>query len=134
MKAIFTTKHYLVDLALLIFRVSTGLLMLTRHGWGKLSGYGERMDTFSDPLGVGPPASLGLAVFAEFFCSLLIVLGLGTRLATIPLIITMLVAAFIIHGDDPFAKKEMALLYLVSFLLLFFSGPGKYSVDRLIEK
>lgn len=107
--------------------------MLT-HGYSKLQKLLAGDFQFADPFGLGPGVSLGMAVFAEFFCSILLILGLGTRLATIPLIVTMLVAAFIAHGADPFAKKEMALLYLVSYIVLLFSGAGKISVDQLLEK
>lgn len=120
-------------LALLFFRVSIGGMMLT-HGIPKA----ERVFTgnwhFSDPIGLGPEISLFLASFAEAGCSMLIILGLGTRLASIPLMITMSVAAFIQHSDDPFSRKETALFYLVSFVLLFFFGSGKYSLDKRISE
>ncbi len=85
---------------------------------------------FGDPLGIGPAASLHLSAFAEFICAILIILGLLTRLASIPLIINMAVAALIVHSADDFGTKEMSLLYLGIFLTLFFTGPGKYSADR----
>ncbi len=40
----------------------------------------------------------------------------------------------IIHGDDPFKKKEFALLYLMPYLLFLLSGAGRYSVDAMIGK
>ena len=88
---------------------------------------------FPDPLGVGSTLSLGLIIFAEFFCSALIILGLFTRLATIPLMIGMIVAAFIIHGNDPFAVKELSLFYLSLYVGLIFTGAGKYSLDYLLR-
>ena len=71
---------------------------------------------------------------AEVVAAILLILGLGTRFVLIPLIITMLVAFFIVHADDPFSKKELALLYLIPFISLFLTGPGKYSLDALIFK
>jgi len=135
MRKIFSTQlnPTFANLSLLILRVGTGSFMLT-HGYSKLQKLLAGDFQFADPFGLGPGVSLGMAVFAEFFCSILLILGLGTRLATIPLIVTMLVAAFIAHGADPFAKKEMALLYLVSYIVLLFSGAGKISVDQLLEK
>jgi len=119
---------------LLIFRVLISIFMLT-HGMGKfkllLDGGAEN---FIDPLGVGPVFSLYLVVFAEVFCSVLIILGLATRFAVIPLIITMAVAAFIFHGADPFAAKEMGLLYMLFYVGILITGPGKYAVDKLIAK
>lgn len=123
-----------VDLALLILRVMVGALMLT-HGYGKfLKLFGEGPLQFGDPLGLGVTLSLVLAVFAEVFCSLFLMVGIATRLATIPLIITMMVAAFIVHAEDAFRVKEMALLYLLIYVTLLLAGAGKYSIDRLIAK
>lgn len=123
-----------MDFALLIVRIAVAAFMLT-HGYPKLMKLlagGEIQ--FADPFGLGMYFSLVLAVFAEFFCSILIGIGLGTRLATIPLIITMSVAAFIAHSSDPFGRKELALLYLVVFVFLLFTGSGKFSVDYFISK
>ena len=110
------------DFGLLVLRVSIGLMMAFSHGLGKVQKFfagGEIK--FADPIGLGMPASLFLAGFTEFFLSLLLVIGLATRLVTIPLAITMIVAAFIVHGDDPFKKQEFALLYLVPYITLFFT-------------
>lgn len=116
---------------LLLLRVLTSLFMFT-HGWPKFQQLtsGEEIN-FGDPLGIGPVASLILAVFAEFFCSLLIAIGFRTRLASVPLLITMGVAAFIVHGEDPFGRQEKALLYLLIYMTLIVFGGGKYSVDHL---
>jgi putative oxidoreductase len=78
---------------------------------------------------MGSELFLGLAVFAEVFCSIMIIKGLKIRLATIPLIITTLIAIFIVHINDPFAKMEKALLFLLLYLVLLFSGGGKYAMD-----
>lgn len=120
--------------ALLLLRVAIGGNMLLAHGWGKLQAYGEKADTFPDPLGVGSPVSMALAVFAEFFCSGLLVLGLATRAAVVPLIVTMLVALLVVHGDDPWQKKELAFMYLVPFMTLLLTGPGPWSLDALVAR
>lgn len=123
-----------LDAALLVVRVSIGLMMLS-HGIPKLQAlFGPEPIQFVSFMGLGPAVSLGLVVFAEVICSVLILLGLGTRLATIPLIITMAVAVFQVHAADVFAKKEMALLYLVTYVVLALLGSGKYSVDSLVYK
>lgn len=124
----------LADIWLVLLRVFSAAFMLT-HGYPKLTRlFAEGEIQFGDPIGIGPAASLTLAVFAEFFCSILVGLGLFTRLAAIPLMITMSVAAFIAHGADPFGRKEMALLYLLLFTTLLVFGAGKYSLDRLLGK
>ena len=101
------------------------------HGWPKLIGFADKADGFPDPLGISSFLSLGLAVFAEFFCGILISLGLFTRASTLPLIVTMIVAAFIVHGTDPFQKKELALIYLASYLTILLAGSGKYALNRV---
>ena len=124
----------LKNLWLLGLRVISSAFMLT-HGWPKFQQLisGEEI-TFGDPLGIGATASLILAVFAEFFCSIFVALGIRTRLAAIPLSITMLVAAFIAHGDDAFGRKEKALLYLLIYITLIVVGGGKYTLDSLWRK
>lgn len=123
-------KRLNVDLGLLIFRLIVGGLMLT-HGYGKFAKVLEGNFRFADPIGIGPEMSLVLTAFAEFICALLVMFGLMTRLATVPLIIAMLVAAFIQHGADDIGTKEKALLYLGSFILLFYKGGGRYTLDRM---
>ena len=135
-KNIFNSGDYpnKISTALLILRVVIGIFMLT-HGWGKMETLfsGEPIQ-FPDPIGVGATASLALAVFTEVLCSILLIIGLGTRLAATPLLITMLVAAFIVHANDGFAKQEFALLYAVIYLTIAIIGAGKYSLDYLISK
>lgn len=118
------------DWALLVLRICAGGLMAINHGWGKLLKlFGDEPIKFADVLGMGATASLSLAVLAEFVASVFIVFGLLTRLSTIPAMITMAVAAFMIHWSDPFQKKELALIYLVMFLIIFLMGPGRLSLD-----
>ena len=123
------------DIALLILRLFFGLAMVYGHGWGKLMRFfGEDPLKFGDPIGIGPIPSLVLVTFAEFLCALLLALGLFTRWSLIPLIIAMAVAAFIAHGGDPFPKMEKSLMYLAAYLALFLTGPGWYSLDRILFK
>ena len=131
MKKIYSTNYNLasIDLALLVLRVGISLLMLT-HGIPKLfTLFGGEEIQFFDPYGLGGEASLTLAVIAEFICSLLLILGLGTRLAVIPLMVTMLTATFVIHIDDSFTRQELPLLYLLVYTVLLITGAGKYALD-----
>lgn len=125
-------KDTLRDVGLLSMRVALAAMMIAGHGWPKLATFAERATRFADPLGVGSKTSLILAIGAEIGCSVLLAMGLLTRAAVVPLAFTMAVAAFVIHGADPWQKKEMALLYLVPFLALLFTGPGRFSVDGLL--
>ena len=121
-----------MDVALLIARVGIAALMLT-HGWPKLEMLLSNAPAqFPGLFGLSAEGALALAVFAEVVCSLLILVGLGTRLAVIPLIVTMLVAVFFVHGADPFAQREPALLYLLPYVMLLLTGSGRYSLDYLL--
>lgn len=117
------------DLGLLFLRVTVGLMMALSHGWGKFQNVLSGNFEFGDPIGLGPTISLILAAFAEFICALLVVFGIKTRWAAIPVVITMLVAAFVVHWNDPWGNKEFPLLYASVFLSLVFTGAGRYSVD-----
>ena len=121
------------DLGLLILRVSFGLLM-AGHGLGKVQDLVAGKTGFPDPLGIGSVPSLALAAFAEFLCALAVAVGFKTRWAAIPVVITMLVAAFIFHADDGWAKQEFPLLYACGFLALVFTGSGRHSVDAWLRK
>lgn len=125
-------KSPVPNLGLLVLRMALGGSMLLAHGWGKLVGFSAHAAQFPDPLGVGSKFSLGLTVFAEFFCSAFVVLGILTRWSLLPLIVTMAVACFVIHASDPFSSKELSFLYLCGFVGLWLSGPGRWSVDHMI--
>ena len=122
------------SVGLLLLRVGTGGFLLYGHGWGKFIHFSERASQFADPIGLGPWWSFALVVFAEFFCSAALVLGLATRLAAIPIAIFGLVAVFVQHAADPFGDKELALLYMLPALVLLFTGPGRFSIDALIAR
>ena len=134
MKKLFNVNHktHNADTALLITRVGISSLMLV-HGLPKMFALfsGEPVQ-FPAIFGMSPVVSLTLAVFAEVIGSLFVLFGFGTRLAVIPLIITMAVAVFNIHAADPYVKKEPGLLFLLGYVTLFIMGSGKYSIDNLI--
>tara|TARA_B100000497_G_scaffold127684_1_gene170396 strand:+ start:1551 stop:1922 length:372 start_codon:yes stop_codon:yes gene_type:complete len=121
------TSTYHIGLFILRFTFSA---MMLSHGIPKLLNLLQGDLDFGDPIGIGSVASLILTVIAEAICPLLIIIGYKTRLASIPTIITMGVAAFIVHGADTLATKEKALLFLFAFLAIALLGPGKHSVDR----
>lgn len=127
-------KSTLSDIALLLLRVLAGGLMACNHGWGKLTGFDEGRADFYDWMGLGMTTSLVLAVFAEFFCGIFMALGLFTRFAAIPLIITMMVAIFGVHWGDPFKKLELPLIYMTMYIIVLLAGPGKFSLDNLFMK
>lgn len=116
---------------LLILRVAFGSFMLV-HGIPKLLGFAEMADKFPDPIGMGSQLSLIAAIGAEVGCSILLILGLGTRFVVLPLAFTMVIALFVVHGADPWQKKELAAIYLTVYAVLALTGGGQFSLDRLI--
>jgi putative oxidoreductase len=133
MMKLFSTNHSAksINVSLLIMRIGIALLMLT-HGIPKIGKLSEDPVQFMDLLGLGATFSLCLAIFGEVACSLFVALGLGTRLAVIPSMITMLVAVFYVHIADPFVKQEMGLHYLLTYTALFIMGSGSYSLDHYL--
>ncbi len=124
-------NRFLLALGLLVLRVGVGGMMVLLHGYPHfvmlLNG-----KPFADPIGLGPTTSLVLVTIAELGCATLVVLGLLTRLACIPLLFSLFIAAFVhksgadIGHDD----KQLAILYAIPFLSIMLTGPGKWSVDR----
>jgi putative oxidoreductase len=123
------------DIGLLILRLVFGGLMLFNHGWGKMMKlFTGDPNQFADPIGLGAPISLALASFAEVICAFLLVIGLLTRWAALPLIITMIVAVFVVHIGDGLRDMEMGLLYLAAYCTIGLAGPGWYSIDERFRK
>ncbi|MDC6364778.1 MULTISPECIES: DoxX family protein [Flavobacteriaceae] len=122
-------NNTLIHLGLALLRIVPSVFMLT-HGYPKLLKLINGNTEFANPFGIGEAPTLFLAVVGEFICPILMIIGFKTRWAAIPAAITMFIAAFTIHGDDPFGTKEKALLYLAFFVIVFLLGPGKYSVDK----
>ncbi len=121
------------DLGVLVLRVGIGSMLLG-HGVGKMVDLFSGRGDFPDPLGIGSAFSLFLVAFAEFVCSILVILGIKTRLSAMPNVIAKLVAAFVYHVDDPWERKELALLYAVPFLTLVITGGGRFTLDYLLGR
>jgi putative oxidoreductase len=122
------------DFGLLILRSAFGLIMLAAHGYPKLLKLMSGNEIkFFDPFGIGKTFSLILATSAEFVGAALLTLGIFSRLSSLSLAITMFVAAFIYHADDPFKGQEKAILFFTGYVVLFITGPGKYSLQKFID-
>ncbi len=135
MRRILSTKYSTgaFNLGMLILRLGVGVLIAS-HGYSKLIHFNETKHHFMNFIGLGSTVSLALVVFAEFFCSIFLILGLFTRLTVIPIIIVMTVALFKVHNGDLFAEGEKAAIYLAGALTILLCGPGRVSVDGLIGK
>lgn len=134
-----TRTERLADVGLLILRIGAGGYLAT-HGWGKVGMVFEGKGLGMDPIGLGETTSLVLVAFAEFVCSLLVLAGLFTRLAALPVVFAMGVAAFVAHANAPWTmqpnggSKEPALMFLTCFLALAFTGAGRFSLDHVLRQ
>lgn len=135
MKKLFSSKYSAgsVNAAMFILRIGLGILMM-HHGFDKLTNFNSTAQHMPNILGLGGTVNASLVIFAEFFCSMFLILGLFTRLACVPLIITMGVALVKAHHSNIFGEGELAAIYLVAYITLIFIGPGKISVDAMIGK
>jgi putative oxidoreductase len=124
-------KEFFSQLGLLVLRVSAGLMMAT-HGYAKI--FGGRREGFTQgvaDMGFPAPAFFAwAAALSELVGGVTLALGLGTRVSAFLIYMTMLVAAFVRHGDDPFAKKELALLYLAVMFFFLLYGGGKWAIEK----
>ncbi|MEO8584226.1 MAG: DoxX family protein [Flavitalea sp.] len=121
------------NFALFILRVGAGSLIMM-HGYNKLIHFQESKRTFMNFMGLGSAVSLGMVTFAEFFCGILVIIGLLTRLATIPIMIAMSVVIIVKSNMDFFGKAEHPTLFFIVFFAILILGPGKASVDGVISK
>ncbi|MEE9364323.1 MAG: DoxX family protein [Cellulophaga sp.] len=117
------------NIGLALLRVVPSIMMLT-HGIPKFKNMLNGDFEFSDPIGIGQSPSLFLTVIGEVICPILLIIGFKTRWVALPPAITMLVAALVVLGADPFNVKEKALLYAVFFIAIMILGPGKFSIDK----
>lgn len=121
------------NIGMLLLRVFSGGLM-ANHGYDKFLKFKTMQAGFMNFMGLGTRTSLGLVVFAEFFCAILLIIGLFTRIATIPLIFLVCVIIFKVSNADVFGKAELPALFLGAYLTILFIGPGKISIDGMLGK
>ena len=124
-------REKVVSLLILALRVFFGVLFFT-HGLDKMINFNTLSETYPSVLGFGSYMTLMVSIFCEFACSLFLIAGLMERVVLLPMIASMAVAFFDIH-DGMFPDGELSLIYLILFVVLLLTGPGRYSVDYLID-
>jgi putative oxidoreductase len=122
------------NFALLVQRVVLGIVLLIAHGLPKISNFGAMSRTFFDPFGIGHRNTLLLSVFAEVFCSMLLVLGLFTRIAALIIVLNLSCAVFLYHRGQPLHNMELGIVYLTGVFSILLLGPGRVSVDGMMGK
>ena len=126
-------SNWAFNLSMFLLRAGLALLMIP-HGYDKLVHFSSYKRDFLNFLGMGGGISLALTVFAEFFCSIFLAMGLFSRFVVIPLIINMTVIVFKAHHADIFGEGEHGSLFLIGYIVLLLCGPGKASVDGIMGK
>lgn len=121
-----------VSFVILFVRIFFGALFFM-HGLDKMMNFSQLSETFPSVLGLGSYMTLMLSIFCEFACSIFLIVGMLTRIVLIPMIASMAVAFFDIH-DGFMPEGELSLIYLIVFIVLFITGPGRYSADYLIDR
>lgn len=136
MKKLFSSKYSAnaVNAGMLILRLGLGSLILVKYGFQKITHFSETAQHMPNLLGMGGTVNAVLIIFAEFFCSMFLIIGLFTRFACIPLIIAMSVALYKVAHLNFLGQGQLAALYLTGFIAILLIGPGKVSVDGMMGK
>lgn len=124
------------DAGLFALRVVVCLSLFLKHGTEKLFGFSQMAMHFPDPLHVGATTGLAFATFGDGICTLLIIVGLATRWASLISFLNIFAAwafvhhfFFFGHGAD---HGELIVLYLAALLAIFLAGAGRFSLDALL--
>ena len=124
-------RDRVVSFLILVLRVFFGILFFM-HGLDKLTNFNDLSYSYPSVFGFGSYMTLMITIFAEFACSMFLIVGLLVRITVIPMIAAMAVAFFDVH-DGMMPDGELSLIYLILFIILYVTGPGRYSVDYLID-
>jgi len=125
-------KGKAISFLLLFMRLFFGALFFM-HGLDKMMDFNTLSQTYPSVLGLGSYMTLMVTIFCEFACSMFLVAGLLIRVMLMPMIVAMAVAFFDIH-DGMMPEGELSLIFLIIFIVIFMTGPGRYSVDYLIDR
>ena len=123
------------NIGFLIARILMPVLFIVA-GWGKITGYAGTQQ-YMEAMGV-PGFFLPLTILLEFGGGLAILFGFLTRPTAIITALFTLLTAFIFHSD--FAQGVNSLMFMKNltiaggYLMLFVSGPGAISLDRMLKK
>ncbi|AZF15819.1 DoxX family protein [Pseudomonas sp. R3-18-08] len=118
------------DVGLLFLRVSGALFLLWVHGLPKLLNYSEQLKLIEDPFHLGAPLTLLLAIFAEVLCPLLIIAGVWTRLACLPILAVLVIALLVVHPEWTLFEGQFGWLLMIIFTSILIAGPGSLRLGQ----
>lgn len=119
---------------LLFFRVAVSVELIVAHGLKKIGVGTTFAEVVPNPLGLPDFFNQAFAISANLVMPLFVILGLMTRIAALPILAVTLTGYFILHFNDPLLVKDVPFIYSLCFLLIFFFGAGKYSIDHCITR
>ncbi|CAN5633149.1 DoxX family protein [soil metagenome] len=122
------------NLSLLVFRVAVSVELMVAHGLKKVGVGVQNAELVPNPLHLPEVFNQAFATTANLFFPVLVIVGLLTRLAILPVLAVTLTGYFLLHWHGSLLEKDTPFMYSLSYLLILALGPGKYSADFLIHK
>ena len=123
------TSTKTMDFCLLFFRIAISTELIIVHGLKKI-GIGSIAEVVPNPFGIPERINEVFAIAANIFFPQLVIMGLFTRLATLPILAVTLTGYFVVHGGDPLPERDIPFMFSLGYLMIAFAGPGKYSLDH----
>jgi len=114
-----------------LFRVAVSFELIIVHGLKKIGIGVASAEIVDNPFGL-PYVLNDFFAIANLICPLFIIIGLGTRIACIPIIVVTLTGYFIVHSGGTLVVRDIPFMYSMAFLLIAFTGGGHCSWDNII--
>ncbi|MBK0368325.1 DoxX family protein [Flavobacterium agrisoli] len=127
-------EAYYFNIALLFFRVVLSLELIIVHGFKKLGIGVPIAEVVPNPLSLPEVLNQSFATAANIVFPFFIMLGVLTRLSTLPILAVTLTGYFVLHAQDNLLIRDVPFMYSIAYLFILLVGPGKFSVDFLIYK
>ncbi|PJR04062.1 DoxX family protein [Avrilella dinanensis] len=127
-------SNSLYHIVLLGFRVLLSVEMIYAHGLKKLGIGVAEAEQVPNPLHFPEAINNALAVSANILFPILVILGIFTRLAVLPILALTLTGYFVLHFHDAPLVKDTPFMYSLSYLVILFLGAGRYSLDHYLFK
>jgi len=118
------------NFTLLFFRIAVSAELLAAHGLKKIGVGISSAEVVPNPLGLPEAFNQAFATGANLIMPVFIILGFMTRLAAVPILAVTLTGFFVLHFHDPILIRDVPFMYSICFLLIFFLGAGRYSLDN----
>jgi putative oxidoreductase len=122
------------DCGILLLRVAVSLEIAIVHGFKKIGVGVAQAENIPNPLHLPEAFNSVFAIAANIIFPFFVLIGLFTRLATLPTLAVTLTGYFVVHWNDSLLQRDTPFIYSLIFLVILILGPGKYSIDNAIYK